>query len=150
MNKTKTFVTNIDSESFTVLYLNIRSMKKIFEIFQELFKDLKFNFSAICLFETCCESIDATKSFNYKLNGYRYFWKIRNKRKGGGLYIFLREFYIYKLKSDLNITTDALECLCIEIPNKHSKKFKIEFELQATTRQHNIICETLARLFVET
>ena len=27
-------------------------MKKIFEIFQELFKDLKFNISEICLSET--------------------------------------------------------------------------------------------------
>ena len=44
VNKTKTFVTNIDSQSFTVLHLNIRSMKKIFESFQEFFKDLKFNF----------------------------------------------------------------------------------------------------------
>ena len=44
VNETKKFVTNIDSESFPVLYLNIRSMKKIFESFQEFFKDLKFNF----------------------------------------------------------------------------------------------------------
>ena len=50
VNKTKTFVSNIDSEYFTVLHLNIRSMKKNFEIFQEFFKDLKFNFSAICLY----------------------------------------------------------------------------------------------------
>ena len=28
VNKTKTFVSNIDSESFTVLHLNIRNMKK--------------------------------------------------------------------------------------------------------------------------
>ena len=63
VNETKTFVSNIDSESFTVLQLNIRSMKKNFERFQEFFKDLKFNFSAICLSEICCESIVATKKF---------------------------------------------------------------------------------------
>ena len=28
VNETKTFVNNIDSESFTILHLNIRSMKK--------------------------------------------------------------------------------------------------------------------------
>ena len=43
VNETKAFVTNIDSQSFTVLCLNI-SMKKIFESFQEFLKDLKFNF----------------------------------------------------------------------------------------------------------
>ena len=55
VNETKTFVSNIDSKSFTILHLNIRSMKKNFDIFQEFFKDLKFNFSAICLSEAWCE-----------------------------------------------------------------------------------------------
>ena len=49
------------------------------------------------------------------------FHQIRNECKGGGLYIFLRESYTYKLRSDLNINSDAIECLCIEILNKHSK-----------------------------
>ena len=61
VNETKTFVSNIDSESFTVLHLNIRSIKKNFESFQKFFKDLKFNFSAVCLSETWCESIDQQK-----------------------------------------------------------------------------------------
>ena len=59
VNETKTIISNIDSESFTVLHLNIRSMEKNFDIFQEFFKELKFNVSAICLSETWCESIDA-------------------------------------------------------------------------------------------
>ena len=61
------------------------------------------------------------KNSNYKLDGYGSFYQIRNERKGGGLCIFLREFYTYKLRSDLNINSDAIECLCIEILNKHSK-----------------------------
>ena len=86
-NETKTFVSNIESESFTVFHLDIRSMKKYFESFQEFFTDLKFNFSAFCLSETWCESIDTTKNSNYKLR-YRSFHQIRNERKGGGLCIF--------------------------------------------------------------
>ena len=39
----------------------------------------------------------------------------------GALCIFLRESYTYKLRSDLNITPDAIKCLCIEIISKHSK-----------------------------
>ena len=34
MNETKTFVSNIDPESFTVLHLNIRSMKKTLKVFK--------------------------------------------------------------------------------------------------------------------
>ena len=66
-------------------------MKNNFESFQESFKDLKFNFSAIYLSETWCESVDATKDSNYKFKGYRSFHQIRNERKGGGLCIFIRE-----------------------------------------------------------
>ena len=66
VNKTKTFVSNIDSEYFTVLHLNIRSMKDNFESFQEFFKDLKLDFSAVSLSETWCESIDAKNKFPAK------------------------------------------------------------------------------------
>ena len=57
------------------------------------------------------------KNSNYKPNGYRSFHQIRNERKGGRLCIFLRESYTYKLRSDLNINSDAVEWLCIEILN---------------------------------
>ena len=89
VNETKTFVSNIDSESFTVLHLNIRSMKKNSESFQEFFKDLKFNFSAICLSETWCESTDATKNSNYKLNGYRPFHQIRSAKEEGSVFFYM-------------------------------------------------------------
>ena len=105
----KIYFRNIDSECITVLHLNTRSMKKNFENFQEFFKDLEFNFSAICLSETWCESVEATKNSNYKPNGYRSFHQIRNERKGGGFCIFLLESYTYKLRSDLNINSDAVE-----------------------------------------
>ena len=44
-------------------------MKNSFECFQEFFKDLKFNFSAIYLPKTWFESVDATKNSSYELNG---------------------------------------------------------------------------------
>ena len=88
VNETKTFVSNIDSESFTVLHLYIRSTKKNFESFQELFKDLKFNFSAICLSETWCESVDATKNSDYILNGYSLFIKLGTSAKEEGSFFF--------------------------------------------------------------
>ena len=146
MNETKTFVSNIDSESFTVLHLNIRSMKKNFESFQEFFKDLKFNFSAICISETWCESLEATKNSNYKFNRYRSFHQIRNERKGGGFYIFLRESYIYKLRADLNINYDAIECLCIEILNKHSKKLILNLSYRPPQGE-TILFEKICKIY---
>ena len=55
----ETFVNNnVSSDSLSVLYINIRSMQKNFDRFQEFFKTLKLNFSAACFSETCCDSID--------------------------------------------------------------------------------------------
>ena len=52
--------------------------------------------------------------------GYsRSFHQIRNAPKEEVLCILLRESYTYKPRSDLNITSDAIECLCIEVINKH-------------------------------
>ena len=95
--------------------------KFFFEIFQVIFMDLKFNFSAIFLSKTWCESVAATKNSNYKLSWYISFHEIRNESKVGGFCIFLCESYTYKPRSDLNITSDVIEYLCTEIRNKHSK-----------------------------
>ena len=89
----KTFVNNkISSDSFSFLHINIRSMQKNFEKFQEFFKFLKFNFSAVCLSETWCDSLNSTENSNYRLQRYKSFHQIRDGRKGGGLCIFLRIF----------------------------------------------------------
>ena len=104
-----------------IIGLSYKELKfSIKDFFSKCDQDLKFNFSAICLSETWCESTDATKNSNYKLNGYRSFHQIRNECKGGGLCIFLRESYTCKLRSDFNINSDAIECVCIEILNKQS------------------------------
>ena len=118
---TKTFVNNVSSNSFSVVHINIRRMQKIFEKFQEFFKTLKFNFSAVCLSETWCDSLDSTKNSNFRLHGYKSFHQTRDGRKGGGLCIFLRNTLSYKIRSDLNMNSDAIECLCLEISTKTSK-----------------------------
>ena len=45
-----------DPNAFSVLHLNIRSMKKNFENFKKLFENLSVSFRAICISETWCES----------------------------------------------------------------------------------------------
>ena len=62
----RTFVNNnISSDSFSVLHINIRSMQKNFEKFQEFFKTLKFKFSAVYLPETRCDLLESTKNSDY-------------------------------------------------------------------------------------
>ena len=122
IGNTKTFVdNNISSNSFSVLHVNIRSMQKNFEKFKEFFKTLQFNFNAICLSETWCNSLDSTKNSNYRLHRYKSFHHTRDGYKGERLCIFLRNTLSYKIRSDLKMNPDAIECLCLEISTKTFK-----------------------------
>ena len=49
------------------------------------------------------------------------FIKLEMVAKGGGFCIFLRNTLSYKIRSDLNMNSDAIECLCLEISTKTSK-----------------------------
>ena len=67
------------------------------------------------------------------------FTKLGTSTKDEGSVFFLRESYTSKLRSDLNIIFDAIECLCIEILNKHSKNLVLNLSYTSPQgRQHNI------------
>ena len=119
IDDTKRFInSNISWNSFSVLHINIRGMQKILEKFQEFFKTLKFNFSTACLSETWCDSLDSTKNSNYRLHGYKSLHQTRDGHEGGGLCIFKHNTLSYKMRSDSNMTSDTIECLCLEIWTK--------------------------------
>ena len=63
-------------------------MKKNFEIFQELFKDLKFSISEICLSETWFESINAKKIPITNLIDMDFFIKLGTGAKEEGSVFF--------------------------------------------------------------
>ena len=52
---------------FSMLHVNIRSMNKHFENFNELFSSLKLSFSSLCLLETWRDSLDKAKDQYVKI-----------------------------------------------------------------------------------
>ena len=76
---------NFSKESFSVLHLNIRSMNKNFEAFQDFYKSLNTKFSIICLTETWANDSDINHSSLFQLEGYIPVHRIRKSRQGGGL-----------------------------------------------------------------
>ena len=112
---------SFDPNAFSVLHLNIRSMKKNFENFKEFLKNLSVSFSAICLSETWCESQDESQNSNYILLGYNFFYQYRQYRTGGGVCIFVKESLRCKTRQELSINCDAIESLCLGITNEKSK-----------------------------
>ena len=78
MTEIKSSLKVFDPNAFSVLHLNIRGMKKNFENFKELLKNLSVSFSAICLSETWCESQEKSQNSNCILSGYNFFISVGN------------------------------------------------------------------------
>ena len=121
MTEVKSSLASFDPNAFSVLHLNIRSMKKHSENVKEFLKNLSVSFSTICLSETWCESQDESQNSNYIFSGYNFFYQYRQYRRGGGVCLFVKESFCYKTRQDLSINCDAIESLCLEITNEKSK-----------------------------
>ena len=105
-------------------------MQKNFEKFQVFLKTFKFTFSAVCPLETWCDSLDSTKNVKSTLYGYKSFDQTRDGRKGGGLCIFLRNMLSYRIRSDLSMFSDAIQCLSLEISAKKTKNIILSLNYQ--------------------
>ena len=109
---------NSNTELFSVLHFNARSLSKNFECFQALLDGLNhFPFSIIGVSETWLHS-NSPPLFN--LNNYTMLRADRKHRRGGGVAI-----YINSLFSDYNVRHDVIfqeaEVMFIEIDIKKDK-----------------------------
>ena len=87
-----------ETKKTSILYWNIRSMKKHF-------KSFNFKFSVICLSETWFQISDS----NFQWPGYYRFHISREKSRREELCIFLQETYSYKFSKDLQVNFKAFE-----------------------------------------
>jgi hypothetical protein len=101
---------------FSILTLNIRSMRKNFEDFLLLWHELNFEFKVISLTETWLQACDIENS-NLQLPGYKVLHQPRKEGIGGGVCIFVHESLNFKIRTDVNINKIFCESLTIEILN---------------------------------
>ena len=86
---------NFSKESFSVLHLNIRSMNKNFEAFQDFYKSLNTKFSIICLTETWANDSSVNQNSLFQIEGYIPIHQIKKVAKEEGLlYLSVIHFYI--------------------------------------------------------
>ena len=97
MTEVKSSLASFDPSAFSVLHLNVRSMKKNFENFKEFLKNVSVSFSAICLSETWCESQDGSQNSNYILSGYNFFISIGNIADKEECVFLLKNRFVAKL-----------------------------------------------------
>ena len=72
---------NFCKESFSVLYLNIRSINENFEAFQDFYKSLNTKFSIICLTETWANDSNINQNSLLQLEGCIPVHQIRKTEK---------------------------------------------------------------------
>lgn len=110
------------NQNFSILHLNIRSLKKNFESFKSFIPKLNFQFSIICLTETWCRDGEFKSNSNFLLEGYRSFHQSRaGTQRGGGLCIFVHDSLSVKFRKDLCYNNADCESVCVEILTETSK-----------------------------
>ena len=63
-----------ETDKFSILHLNIRSMQKNFENFKDFLLNLNSNFHIICLTETWCQIKEIENKISYK-KSYEWYYE---------------------------------------------------------------------------
>ena len=110
--KLHNFLGNSVTDWFSILLLNIRSIKKNFENFKLFLSSLQFSFSVICFSEVCLDYLDNS---TYELPNYISKHQARSDRRGGGVSIYIHNSLKFKERPDLAINNKDIESLTLEI-----------------------------------
>ena len=100
---------------FSILHLNIRSIKKKIKNFKLLLNSINFIFSVICLSETWWDDLATIQKSLFELLNYKSNHQARGDRKGGGVSIYVHKSLDFKIRPDLSINNVDIESLTIEI-----------------------------------
>ena len=103
---------NLLKNSFSVLHITIRNMKKNFEKLNEYLSHVKGNFTIIALTETWCSDDKVDKNSLWQLPNYTAIHRIRNSgQKGGGIALYVRNRLNYEIPNNKDINNNDIECL---------------------------------------
>ena len=106
---------------FSILDLNIRSIKKNFENFKMFLNSINFTFSIICFSETWLDETNSTENSLYELPNYMSKHQVRSDRRGGGVSIYVHKMFDFKVRSDLSINNKDIESISVEISSNKKR-----------------------------
>ena len=93
---------SFDKSSFSMLYLNIRSLQKNFNSIPNLLMTFKFEFKVICITETWCSDNSMNHDL-FELPQYERIHEVRRVGKGGGIAVFLHESLTFNIIHDVSV-----------------------------------------------
>ena len=106
------FLVNSKTDWFSILHLNIRTIKKNFKNFKLFLSSLDFSFSVICFSETWFDDLDNSPC---DLPNYISKHQVRSDRRRGGVSIYIHSSLKFKERPDLSIISKDIETLTLEI-----------------------------------
>jgi hypothetical protein len=112
LSEASAFLSNSNSEKFSILNLNIRSANKNFDSFKLLLQEIKFKFKIICLTETWCRKENNV----LHLPNYACIHQARSSGAGGGICVFIHNSLTFKTCKH-SVNNADCEILSIEIIN---------------------------------
>lgn len=90
MTEVKSCLTSLDPSAFSVLCLNIRSMKKKIKNFKRFLKNFSVSFTAVFPFETWLECHEESQNSDYISSRYKCFYKYRQHSRGRSVLFFVK------------------------------------------------------------
>ena len=105
----------LNENSYSLLHSNIRSAAKNLDKLDNYLNVLNTKFSVIGLSETWFS--DSTASL-YDIQGYEKIDNYRKEKRGGGVSLLINDCLDYSRRKDLDVVTDDVESIFIEIEKK--------------------------------
>ena len=94
--------------------INIRSMNRNFNAFEQYLAGLRFEFAFIGVSETW---LTDNNHDLFNLSGYTFIEQHRVRKTGGGVGLFLKDHIEYNLREDLISFCDIMESLFVKLPS---------------------------------
>ena len=102
----------------SICHLNTRSMTSTFDEFQFMVNESKFDI--ITLSETWLKNDKHLLEY-VNLPGYKFSYRNRDEKRGGGVGVYIEDYIAYKIRNDIISLDDSLEHLWVEIKGKNKK-----------------------------
>ena len=98
--------------NFSLFNLNIRSLPKKYVNLQHFLEGLNISFSVLSFTETWLSEYN--KSL-YNFTGYSHIYKLRDKKRGGGVSIFINNKLNFRVQNDITFNLKNIDLIAIEI-----------------------------------
>ena len=112
---------SVPCSNLSFLHSNIHSLKKNINNLQSCLQESNENFAVIGLTETWLLDNETLPSY-YNLPGYYFCGKGRNMGHGGGVGAFIKDTLKFRIRYDLQIITEYIECFFIFVARKVKKE----------------------------